>query len=231
MKNKLLTTSILTFFLLSGIGSFAQNNSHPDNLNKIKDLTSTYHILTPQEQKELKKLLSELLSQTKDKDTLSKVAVSITTKIVNDRGSLLFLLKDLDKLSEDDYTSKIAKIEKESLKKCWQKLNKLIKDMKKYRPRIRTRNPLKAKDYLKIIKNNSLFITSSPRVEQAYSVLTCIKETLKESYPLLLKNYNNLLKKIKNKDPEEVLTDKELKFMKILARVKLFYQTLTIPAD
>lgn len=223
---------ILTLIVFTSELLVLSQNETPlkEDLKRIEELVLTSHILSSEEYQLLNTLLKNLPKKTKDLETLKKVSLEVTNKIVRDRSNLQFILTDLDKLAKNKYTSEIGKINNNEFQTCWDKFRKLVSAMEKNRPRINKPNkPLNYKDYLKIMKKNSVFITGETKLTSIPEVWDAIQKKIQNPYQLWDKRYQELLKKIKGLEEEnlqQIFNNDELKFLKIFGRVKIYYLKL-----
>lgn len=220
---------IITFILQSRI--LAANNSALEfSITKTEELIFSRHILSPKAGQALEKLLTDIQGQKPFLEFLRGLALAVVKKITSDRDSMQFLLFELDKLAKDGYSAKIGSLKSANLKPCWNKMNKLLSDMKKARPEFGKKdNPLDSADYLKILHNNSGFLTGNSKTETIYGVWESIEKQTGKAYGLWNEHFRLLMKKAvdaKAKEPEEILNNEELRFVKIFSRAKIIYDRL-----
>ncbi len=222
----LLAFTVLSFIL---VGNARSQNSQElkDLIADIKIYLLTSHILSPQETKDLKAKLNEFMERGKDISSFKEMAYLLSNKLVRDRANLQFLLFDLEKLEKDDYSQKIAGIEQGYFKGCRQYSQKFISMTRKRRPYFnKPHRALKIGDYKRIIKTNSRFFIDSRL--SSYGLWKRLKERLGQPYPLWLDKYHELLKILKtsDKEPEEIFSVSQLKFLKVFGRVYGYYSRL-----
>jgi len=222
---KLFSEIILLLFLFI-LSSPVQADSKTEELTKdIKIYLYTSHILRKQELNEFKNLLDKFLKQEKQLSLFKEIAFLVTNKIVRDRSNLQFLTMDLEKLAEDPYSAKIAKIKKNHFKSVLSKITQLIHQMRARRPKFNKPNtPLDKHDYKKIITTNAKFLIDG----NIYRVYKDLEKKLDKAHSLWLNRYNQLLRKLKEsgKEPEEIFNTSELKFLKVFGRIHIYYAKL-----
>ena len=151
----------------------------------------------------------------------------VSNKIVRDRSNIQSLAMDLDKLAKDKYSAGIAGIGKGSFEKETVSAGNFIETTRRQKQRFNKKTPLSAKDYKKIIKLNSRFLTGKGPVFPG-KVFGEIEKKMDSFYPLWLDRYNSLIAKLKNtdKEPQEVFSSQELRFIKVFNRVRIMYSKL-----
>jgi hypothetical protein len=220
---------IITFIFQGSV--FAASNSALDfSSAKTEELVFSRHILTYQGGQALGKLIANIRQQNPSLELLRGLALAVTKKVTSDQASMQFLLFELEKLAKDDYSAKIGSIKPANLKPCWNKMNKLLSDMKNARPKFGKKDkPLDSADYLKILNNNSGFLTGNSKTETIRGVWDSIEKQTGKAYALWNEHFRLLMKKTvdaKAKEPKEILNNEELRFVKIFSRAKIIYDRL-----
>ncbi|MFC1754865.1 hypothetical protein ACFL96_15970 [Thermoproteota archaeon] len=234
---RLFSSTVVLTFLVSLVfpGSLLlaeEVSKDTPEVERAEELMLTSHILSLEETEELSGLLSEIIKQTKDVETLTRISLGVTEKVVSDRANLQFILVDLDKLAVDKYSANLGGVKSSQLKSCLDKVEKLSIDMEKMRPKIdKPDKELELSDYIKIMNANSVFLTGGKKIQTVLDVWIAIKAQITQPLPLWEKRYQELLLKLKteegNKAPEDVLNDDELKFIKTFGRLVVYYHKLS----
>lgn len=229
---------LLAVILALGPGSVVWAQAPKEEGDPVKELKDdiamyllTSRILKKYESEELAWLLVELEGQTRDIEILKTVSLGVTEKVVKDRGNMLFLLRDLETLYKEKYSSRLVKISEDDLSSCWNGIKALVKDMKKQRPKFNKPDErLNADDYIMIMNKNAVFLTGQGKVRTIADVWNSFEVNLSGVYAAWNKRYTRLLGKVQDNpdsQPEEILTDDEVKFLKVFGRVDWYYRRLT----
>ena len=207
--------------------SEAPEDPNDQRLNTIAEYVLTSHILSPEEGKALSEELDRFFDDVEERDVLRQGSLSVVGKIVKDRGNLEFILTDLEKLAKDPYASQIGSIDDKAFEASWGELKELRSDLKKNRPKLKTKKKLTEKQYKDIVQKHINFLSDQKNVQTPYDVWTKVKQQTEVAFPAWDQKYKELVIQLNKSDNlDGALSKDETKFVKVFGRVKVLYHMM-----
>lgn len=224
LRCSLCLVGVLLF--LTGSVFSAEKKFSPE-IERINEYFLTSHILLKDEQADFITRINQASGTVKEED-LRHLALATVEKVVRDRSHLEFIVRDLQKLSQDEYSSKIGKITAKDLDTAFETLKSFRTDMRLARPAFNSKKKLAKKDYQNILNNHSSLLSETDGRVTSSVVWESVKQAIGPAYSSWDAQYQTLMSKVKEaqdngENPESRLTKDETKFVKVFARVQSYW--------